>query len=372
MATPMKNGLDTKAIQRITQAFSSLSPEFPCQSFQKKAEAGIRGLALRQRVDFLTDLLSTCLPEDFSAAAEQLKHIPDHWDPGDEADPLRKFAAWPMIDYAARFGLNEPEISLALLKRLTALFTAEFAIRPFLIKHTQITLAELSAWCNDPSPHVRRLVSEGTRPRLPWGQRLPLFIEDPSPILALLEHLKDDPSDTVRRSVANNLNDIAKDHPEVVIQRCTDWKADASHHREKIIQHATRTLVKQGHPSVFKLLGFTENPKILIQELSLNTEKILIGDSIHFSFELVSTKNQNQYFVVDYAVHYVKANGKTNPKIFKLKNVTLAASGQLPIKKTHPFRPVTTRKLYPGEHIIEILVNGQPMAQHSFMLLETP
>jgi 3-methyladenine DNA glycosylase AlkC len=265
--------------------------------------------------------------------------------------------------------LNDPQRSLAVLRRLTPLFSAEFAIRPFLEKHTDSTLRELTLWCNDANEQVRRLVSEGTRPRLPWGRRLKLFIDDPTPVLSLLERLKDDPSEYVRRSVANNLNDIAKDHPQTVIKRCADWTLDGNDDRAWVVRHATRTLVKQGYPGVYKLLEYTEKPKVSIKALKLNPVRLSVGDSFTMSFELVSENTQTQNLVVDYAVHHIKANGGASPKIFKLKNVTIGAGEKLPITKKHSLRKVTTRRYYPGRHMIEILVNGKPMARRSFILL---
>ena len=369
MSTPMKNGLDAAAIKRIEKVFAVIDPKFPGKRFIETAASGIQDLELKQRVDFLVELLAEYLPENYEVSSDLLEQIPDHWDAGVDDDPLRSFAAWPIIDYAGRYGVNSPTRALKILKRLTPLFSAEFAIRPFLEQHTNLTLATLMKWCNEADDQVRRLVSEGTRPRLPWGQHLKHFIDDPQPVLALLEQLKDDPSEYVRRSVANNLNDIAKDHPQRVVDLCARWMRDANANRRWIIKHATRTLVKLGHPGVYRLLGFTEKPKISIASFSLNPSQLSVGDVLEFSFNLISEKSQSQSLVVDYAVHHIKANGKLSPKVFKLKNITLDKGEKLSITKKHSLRKITTRTYYPGQHIIEILINGKPIAQQEFMLL---
>jgi len=367
----MKDGLDVAAIRRIEKAFVAIYPEFRGMAFTKAAVAGIQGLKRKQRVNFIIELLAEYLPENYEEACHLFEQIPAHWDAGIGDDPLRGFAAWPIIDYTGRYGVNNPSKALDILKRLTPLFSAEFAIRPFLERHTDLTLTTLTKWCNDSDDQVRRLVSEGTRPRLPWGQQLKRFIDDPQPVLSLLEQLKDDPSEYVRRSVANNLNDIAKDHPQHVVDLCARWMQDANAKRKWIVKHATRTLVKQGHPGVYRLLGFTEKPKISIASFSLNPSQLSVGDTLEFSFNIISEKPHNQSFVVDYAVHHIKANGKLSPKVFKLKNITLGQGENLSITKKHSLRKITTRTYYPGQHIIEILINGKPIAQQEFMLLGT-
>lgn len=369
MPTLMKNGLGMEAVQRIGHAIRSIDSNFASDHFVSSAMHRIGSLELRQRVDCLIELLNQHLPKNFESSANLLEQIPDHWDSGDQNDPLRGFAAWPIIDYVGRHGLDHPVISLELLKRLTPLFSAEFAIRPFLLQHAELTLATMQQWCNDPSDHVRRLVSEGSRPRLPWGQQLKPFIADPTPIFHLLEPLKDDPSEYVRRSVANNLNDIAKDHPQLIIDHCLQWHEEANDNRKWIIRHATRTLVKQGYPGVFTLLGYTDNPQISLTGFELDANSIEIGESLGFCFDLNSDAEIEQQFVVDYAVHYAKANGKTNHKVFKLKNLALAPGETATLTKKHSFRPVTTRKYYAGRHAIEILINGESIARQEFDLL---
>lgn len=368
MATPMKNGLDQAAIQRIASAFRAVSDDFPQQAFIQQGVKGVQPLALRQRVDFLIRLLNTFLPQDFVQTATLLEQIPVYWDAGQKDDPLRHFAAWPVIDYVAVYGLQHPQRSLSVLKRLTLLYSAEFAIRPFLIQHRDLTLKQLHSWCDDTDHHVRRLVSEGTRPRLPWGKQLKPFMDNPLPVFALLEQLKDDPSDYVRRSVANNLNDIAKDHPQLVIDRCQAWQQPNNPRRNWIIRHACRTLVKNGYTGVYGLLGYTETPQVDVHSLQLSPMQVFIGEALTFHFTVQSTATSRQKMVIDYAIHHRKANGQTSAKVFKLKNIQLAAGEAMTLSKKHSFRVVTTRTYYAGMHQVDILLNGEVVVRRGFEL----
>lgn len=366
--TLMKDGLGKPAINRISQALTSVMPDFPSKEFIRQANSGLQGLELKQRVIHIIHVLHDYMPEDFAACVKVLIHAYDHWDWGDPDDPMRGFAAWPLIDYVSVYGLHEPRRSLRVLKRLTPLFTAEFAIRPFLIQHYDLTYAQLQKWSNDKSEHVRRLVSEGTRPRLPWGPRLPIFIRDPAPVIHLLEIIKDDPSEMVRRSVANNLNDISKDNPNKVISLCARWQKQVSKERQWIIRHACRSLIKAGNEKVFPLLGYSVNAQIEIIDFKLDKKNITLGESLKFSLELHSSVKKQQKLIVDYAIHHVKANQSLKPKVFKLKTVELDSFASVKIDKHHAFKSITTREYYSGKHLIEIMINGKSMLQREFVL----
>ena len=301
---------------RLSDALKETYPGFNSEPFCVEALDGLEDLELKERVAHLIRTLHDHLPEEFEAAAKVLHKIPSCWDAGDADDPLAGFAAWPLIDYVGVYGKDDPEIALPLLRTLTPLFSAEFAIRPFIEQQTKVTLAYLENWCCDPDPHVRRLISEGTRPRLPWASRLRVFEKNLDPIFALLEKLKNDPSETVRRSVANHLNDISKNHPERVLELCRKWITPPTQERVWMVRHATRTLIKAGHPDVFPLLGYTEKPQIRIQYLRVTPPKIRLGERVELDFEIKSTSDQSQTFVVDYAVHLVKKNGERRPNSF--------------------------------------------------------
>lgn len=364
----MKDGLGAAAIERIGDSLVQTVPDFPKQPFIDDAVHGIGSLELKDRVRHIIGVLNHYLPSNFAETADILIRLKDHWIPGEPGDNLGGFAAWPIIDYVGVHGLGHPEKALEVLKELTPMFSAEFAIRPFIIEHVELTLQALETWTTDPDEHVRRLVSEGSRPRLPWGQQLPSFIADPSPVIKLLEKLKDDQSEYVRRSVANHLNDISKDHPDLVIAVCQRWKQDATKERQWIIRHAARTLVKAGHPEVFGLLGYTENPQLDFQSLEVCPKAIHLGDTIEFSFKLQSANSKPQFIVIDYAVHHMKANGQTSPKVFKFRTLEIAPGETVNLSKQHSIKPITTRKYYPGDHAIEILINGKTFGEAGFTL----
>jgi len=366
----VKNNLSEQAVNRIAAALSKSISDFDSDSFKTHALLGLDNLELKQRVTHLINVMHVFLPEDFTKTAEILLLVKLNWDYGESDDSYSSFAAWPVIDYVSTYGLEHKETSLNLLKHLTCLFSSEFAIRPFIVKYPDYCLKQFEIWITDQDEHVRRLVSEGTRPRLPWGLQLKQFISDPTPNLNLLTKLKSDPSLYVRRSVANHLNDIAKDNPSVVIKICKQWhKNKLNQHELWVIKHATRSLVKMGNKDVFSLLGYTDNPQVQIKKIELNNNKIKRGEDLNFDFNLTSTSGENQKIVVDYAIHFVKANGKTKEKVFKLKSFTIDSNTNVVLTKKYSFKEISTRKYYIGAHKIEILVNGQTKATKSFDLL---
>ncbi|MBT8038496.1 MAG: DNA alkylation repair protein [Verrucomicrobiae bacterium] len=364
----MKDGLGEAAVERIIGALLSSGAHFSPKQFRNDALSTLHQHELKDRVRHLIAVMARHLPPSFPETATILSRIRDHWPDDEGSDKRQVFAAWPIIDYVAEYGLNHPDIALPLLRYLTPMFSAEFAVRAFLMIHPEATYNQMLLWCLDPDTHVRRLASEGIRPRLPWAQQLTSYITDPTPVIALLENLKDDPSDDVRRSVANNLNDISKDHPEQVIDTCKRWQADQVSARQWIIRHATRTLVKAGHPKVFPLLGFTRRPQLDLAGPELSTQHLRLGETLGISVKVTSTSSENQRVVIDYAVHYIKSNGQSAPKVFKWKNLHLKPRQCVTLVKSQTFKKLTTRKHYPGDHQIKILVNGQPASHATFEL----
>ncbi|MEH6570923.1 MAG: hypothetical protein V7709_17715 [Halioglobus sp.] len=364
----MKNGLSKNAVKRIASIMGELYSDFDSSAFSTQAMAGLETLELKQRVSHLITVLHRFLPQDFTTTAQLLKQLPEIWDYGDPNDAMRGFAAWPLIDYSSVYGLEHPKLALETLKHLTGLFSAEFAIRPFLLAHPEYCQQQLKLWVDDESEHVRRLVSEGTRPRLPWGMQLKPYVNDPGPNLPLLDALKADPSSYVRRSVANHLNDIAKDHPDLVIELCQGWYPQASEDVLWVIKHATRTLVKAGHPAIFPLLGYSESIDLASPVLTIIQKKLRLGDSLEFQVELRSQATEVQKFVVDFAIHFMKSNGRTKPKVFKLKSVELGPGDTQVLEKSHAIKLITTRKYYSGTQILEIMVNGTAIVSQEFDL----
>lgn len=272
-----------------------------------------------------------------------------------------------MGEVVARSGLADVPRALACLHALTQRFSAEFAIRPFVRDHPALVFDTLMRQTQDPSAHVRRLVSEGSRPRLPWGLRLQALVTDPAPTLPLLHALQDDPSAYVRRSVANHLNDIGKDHADLVAAWVREHRRGASAQRSALLRHASRSLIKQGHPPTLAAWGLQPGLRGTAR-LQLSDLRVAVGDAIVLSVALQSSALQPQDLVVDYVVHHVRANGGTSPKVFKGWKLTLAPGEARQLDKRHSLRPVTTRTLYPGTHRVELQVNGQALAASAFEL----
>jgi 3-methyladenine DNA glycosylase AlkC len=276
------------------------------------------------------------------------------------------FRYLPHVFFVQKYGLDDFETALHLQYELTKRCTAESSIRAYLVKHPKATYARLLEWSRDENPHVRRLVSEGSRPRLPWAPRLREFQRDPSPVLELLERLKDDPVRYVQRSVANNLNDIGKDHPELLVETCRRWARGASADRSWIIRHAARSLIKQGHRGALELFGAGKKPSVRLERLRLEPRVVRMGETLRFSLRLVSAARTAQTLLVDYAVHFVKASGKAQPKVFKLKRLELGPSESVELAGVVSFAPMSTRRHYPGRHRLELLINGVPSSLGEF------
>jgi 3-methyladenine DNA glycosylase AlkC len=268
----------------------------------------------------------------------------------------------------AQFGLDHFEDSMRAQHALTQRFTAEFSIRAFFLRHEAATLARFKQWASDPSDHVRRLVSEGSRPRLPWAARLPAFQKNPAPVLELLELLKDDPALYVRRSVANNLNDIGKDHPDLLAQTAKQWLKGASDERRWIVQHALRSAVKRGEAGALAVLGFGQSSEATVSDARITPKKVVMGQKVSIAFDVSNPSAAPQRVLVDFCIHYVKASGKTSAKVFKLKVLELAPGEKVRLGKTVSTAEMTTRKHHAGVHRVEMLLNGQAQALGAFEL----
>ncbi|MBX2850698.1 MAG: DNA alkylation repair protein [Phycisphaeraceae bacterium] len=374
MAEPFKNFFNVKMVSAMGQHLARAWPDFDEDGFVGVATSSLDDLELKERSAQITKALDAFLPNDFEHAASVMltSLAPDKSGEieGSETQD-HGIAGWgimPMADYVGSRGLEHFDLSMALLKEMTKRFTAELAIRYFILAEPRRTLSILKTWIDDPNPHVRRLISEGTRPRLPWAMRLPVFINDPKPVLTLLEKLKDDDDEYVRRSVANNLNDIAKDHPDTVAQVAARWMKGADKNRERLLKHACRTLIKQGHRDTLTVFGYG-SPNIKLEKLDLLATHVTFGDTLMFSISLTSTAGATQKLVIDYAIHHRKSNGTTSPKVFKWKTGALDPSATLTAKRNHAIKKITTRTYYPGTHHLEILINGESFGKKTFELV---
>lgn len=363
MAEPLKNLLHPGLVETMAGHIAQAAPEFDAGRFTRLATDGMDRLELMQRAERIKDALTETLPAGYAAAADILRRaLPDGDRPG-----LSGWALLPVNQFIAQHGLQHFDLSLALLKALTPHFTAEFGIRRFIDAEQDRALAEISGWTADANHHVRRLASEGTRPRLPWAMRLPALVKEPEPILPILTALLDDPEDYVRRSVANSLNDIAKDHPAVVADYVERHIEGASGERRQLLRHASRTLLKKGNAKALANFGFAM-AKGIEAALTVSTPVVTFGDKLSFSISVTNGDTAPQRLMIDYAIHHVKANGTLAPKVFKWKQLDLPAGASLAIEKDHAIRPITTRVYYPGTHRVEILINGAVSAAADFDL----
>ncbi len=377
MPEPFKNLLGPKVVAAIGHHLSCADSDFDGKRFQALALKGLDALEMKARSHHLCHALEQTLPGDFRRAVVTMERalasmdeVPDallDGPLGPRDDGLAGWSVWPLTEYVACHGHDDTPRALQALHAMTQRFTAEWAIRPFILRQPEVSFSTLTAWTADRSGHVRRLVSEGSRPRLPWGVVLKPLVEDPSPTLPLLLALMDDPSPYVRRSVANHLNDIAKDHPHLVEAWIREHLPRASAERSALLRHASRTLVKQGHAGVLSALGVGDR-FVGRAALTLSAHQAAVGDTLSLSVDLMSTARTPQRLAIDYVVHHLRARGDTSPKVFKGWVLDLAAKEERQLVKRHSLRVITTRVYYPGEHRIELVINGQAAATASFTL----
>ena len=345
--------------RQIADLLADAHPCFDRKHFLAVALAGLDELTLIQRVRRATEASHATLPADFPKAVAILKRIASRMPEG--------FVGIFLPDFVGQHGHDHFDVSMGALTFLTPFSSAEFAIREFLKRDLKRTLAVMERWSRHDNEHIRRLASEGSRPRLPWSFRLEALVADPSPATRILENLHADPSLYVRKSVANHLNDISKDHPDWMLARLKSW--DLAHpHTQWIAKRAARTLIKAGHQPALALFNFAGKPAVKVSLLKIAPARLRLGGPVEFSFELTSTACRTQSLAVDYVVHYVKASGGTSAKVFKLRELTLAPGEKLAVRKRQMIRNFTTRKHHAGRHRIEIQVNGRILAGGHFDL----
>lgn len=356
----LKDLLGPAALAAIADAGTAASPRFDRAAFLAAASNGIDALSIMERVRHIAAALAPALPADYTTALDVLRAMAPRLSGG--------FQAVAITDYVAQQGLTDFDASLAALADLTRYGTAEFAIRPFLAADTPRTLAAMQRWTASDDEHVRRLASEGCRPRLPWAARVPALKADQTLGAPILEALKADPAVYVRKSVANHLNDIAKDRPDWLLDRLAGWPQDDPA-TEWIVRHALRTLIKAGDPRALALIGVGHGAEVAVGRFAVNPATVPLGAQITITADLASTSAATQPLVIDYRIHYARAGGKTAAKVFKWKAIDLAAGETAALSIRQTIRDFSTRRHHPGLHRIELIVNGETMAETAFDLL---
>ncbi|MEQ9410062.1 MAG: hypothetical protein RIK87_20160 [Fuerstiella sp.] len=358
-------------VRYLAGLFHAADGTFDATGFVREVMQQLTKLELKQRIVHIAATLENFLHPEFRVAAKQITAaLPPPLDPSRTDDDFGDFIFAPLGEFVVRNGLSKKHLKLSLktLKMITQRFSMEDAIRTFINTHPDDTLNELQKWSTDRHYHVRRLVSEGTRPLLPWSRRLSL---DPATPLPLLDTLHADPTRYVTRSVANHLNDIAKSRPDLVLETLRRWQQQARQNGAEfqwMCRHALRTLVKQGHAQALQFLGFRRNPNIEVTDFTLHASEVKPGQAIEFSFVVAATRSEP--LLIDYVIHFVKASGTLNPKVHKLKQIHAEKGESLVISKRHLLRAdATTYTLYPGTHHLTLQINGKPYGTRSFELV---
>ena len=358
-APALKEIFNVERLQHIAAEMTAVYPAFDAKAFLKHAKTGLAELSVMQRIVRVSESLHAVIALDYPHTLKLLYALAPRLNSA--------FVSLFLPHYVARYGLGDFKRSMAALKYFTTFGSAEFAIRHFLLHDLQRTLAVMHTWSLDDNEHVRRLASEGSRPRLPWSFRLAEVQANPALCATILDNLKADPSLYVRKSVANHLNDITKDQPDWVLSLIEGWSLD-NPHTAWIARHALRSLIKQGNTRALTIMGAGAKAEVKLHGLSVTPAVIYLGERIELSFSLESTAATAQKLVVDYAIDYVKSAGHSAKKVFKLKAFTLGAGEHQSLRREQHIRELTTRRHYPGRHVVHVLVNGEKLASAAFEL----
>ncbi len=363
-----RNIFNKSLVVTISNQLKAVFSNFDCDNFIDNASSFSKDSGLKARCNIIADALVEFLPNDYSFSAkiikstfEPVKNNQNNWE---------NFLFMPYAVYVEKKGCKKEylEISFNLLKEITKRFTSEFSIRTFLINFPVETLDVFHKWVHDENPNVRRLVSESSRPKLPWANEIQLFKKNPYPCIELLQVLKNDDSKYVQKSVANHMNDISKSNPDIALNVLSRWSKENKPNINWIIKHALRNELKKGNKRALTLMKYSLSPKIILTNFKLNKTSLKIGDSLTFSFMVTNVGENDEKLMIDYICHYVRLKNKISPKIFNLKSIVLQKQQSITIKKEHFFKTLSTRKLYPGNHKISLRVNCKLFGENPFVL----
>ncbi|HMQ78280.1 MAG TPA: DNA alkylation repair protein [Ignavibacteria bacterium] len=360
MAEPLKNMYNKPYLEKFAGVFKEIHPGFDTKRFMKLVfdnEWGNR--ELKGRMSHIARQLNEVLPGDYKRNVSILKKAVPHF---------KGFLSMIFPDYVEQFGLEDPKTSVPALELFTQYGSSEFAVRPFIIKYPEILIPEIMKWAKHKNHHVRRLASEGSRPRLPWAIALPEFKRDPRPVLKVLELLKNDESEYVRKSVANNLNDISKDNPALAFETAKKWYGK-SKNTDWIVKHAMRGLLKKGNTDALRLFGWHGSEGIETTNLKLNSTKVQPGGKLEFSFSIEPVKPVNENVRLEYTIDFITSSGKISRKIFKITEGKFEKGKIYKFSKMHSFKDLTIRKHFKGQHLIGIIVNGERTAEKKFYVV---
>lgn len=373
-SSAFKDQIDAAMVHRLAGALAAAAPGYDAATFERAAVEGLGPLELKARIAHVAAALAASLPGHFPDAlvvVDAVLGLPAS-DEGEQPGGLTGWDLWPVADWVALAGRSHPADALELLSRLTRWATGEFAIRPFIDDDPVGVHRRLEQWVRRDDEHVRRLVSEGTRPKLPWAAKLAISAERPDYAVDLLDQLVDDPSEYVRRSVSNHLNDLCRLDAGLALSVARAWvqggDSGTAAGREWIVRRGLRTLVKAGDPDALRLLGH-EPDLDLLAELAVRTATVQMGDAVEWVLTLRSRERSEHTVVIDYAIHHVRADGSTGRKVTKWTTRTLVPGAPMELVRRHGIRPITTRRYHSGRHLVEVQVNGRVVATGSFDLV---
>lgn len=358
--------LGVHAAETLTRSIHNALPDAPLPMLAATTEP-FDGLSLRERSDVLRDALLADIPGDYATLARVIRSAAD----GDRS--FTGWLIWPVTSAVAVRAVAEGtdasfDDAMSLLAELTGRLTSEFAIRPLLRHDLDRALDIIRGWTASPDEHVRRLASEGTRAYLPWAVRVPALLSRPGVTIGILDALYRDDSEYVRRSVANHLNDLSRDSPDLVVETARRWLDAPAPTTQALVRHALRTLVKRGDPQALGLLGFAP-ATVQIDGPLLADPGVPWGSEVGFTAVIRNTGAEHARLAIDYVVHHRRANGTLSTKVFKLATTDLAPGAEFTIDRRHSFRAITTRRYYPGEHALALQVNGVATPPVTFELL---
>ena len=366
MAEPLKYIYNKTFISALYEAVKNVLPQVKQKAFLDAVFISEwDSYELKQRMRHISNVLHQFIDSDYKKGVEQLLSIFQNVKQSPTDTLGFEYMFFP--DYIECYGLDYFDESVNAMEEITQFTSCEFAIRPFFIQYPEQTLHKMIEWSKHKHAMVRRLSTEGCRPRLPWAMALPVFKNNPEPILPILERLRNDESESVRRSVANNLNDISKDHPKLVCTIAQKWLGE-SKHVDWVVKHACRTLLKQGMPELMVLFGYTPVSNLKISSIEIQTPEVNIGDSLAFEFLIKNTSSKPAKVRLEYGMYYKKANGSLSKKVFKISEKDYQPGQEENIVRKQSFKPISTRKFYSGEHEVSLIVNGQEFGSKSFML----
>lgn len=359
MPEPLKNLYNEELIASLSRVLEPAYRKFDSEAFQKHIfDDTWNKKELKERMRHISKSLHKFLPGDYREALRILKLV---------SSSFAGFEYMFFPEYVELYGLDKYEESISALEHFTEFSSSEFAVRPFIKKYPKRTMAQMEKWAESSNHHVRRLASEGCRPRLPWAMALHEFKKNPQPVIKILEKLKNDKSEYVRRSVANSLNDISKDNPQIVINIAKAWLGK-NPNTDWVVKHACRSLLKQGVPEIMEIFGFGKPSYISIEEFKVQ-KSVRVGNNLKFSFNLQTQKSRLGKLRIEYAIDFMKNKGKQTRKLFKISESDCSEQKK-EIAKKHSFKIISTRKYYAGIHGISVIVNGHELTHDKFRLNE--